>query len=140
MGHTVEGVLSLDDVDLSGRTVLYRVDVNSPLEPASGRILDDGRLRAILPTLQRLSKSKVVVLSHQSRPGKSDFTNTEAHCRILQEISGREIEFVEDICGEKAIQAIESMANGEVIFLDNVRTNEEEYGKKYDSNEDTESS
>ena len=84
MGHTVEGVLSLDDVDLSGRTVLYRVDVNSPLEPASGRILDDGRLRAILPTLQRLSKSKVVVLAHQSRPGKSDFTNTEAHCRILQ--------------------------------------------------------
>ena len=135
----MEGVLSLDDVDLSGRTVLYRVDVNSPLEPASGRILDDGRLRAILPTLQRLSKSKVVVLAHQSRPGKSDFTNTEAHCRILQEISGREIEFVEDICGEKAIQAIESMANGEVIFLDNVRTNEEEYGKKYESNEDTES-
>ena len=72
---TVEGVLTLDDVDLSGRTVLYRVDVNSPLEPSTGRLLDDGRLKAIIPTLDALSSSRVVILGHQSRPGKSDFTN-----------------------------------------------------------------
>ena len=135
----MEGVLSLDDVDLRGRTVLYRVDVNSPLEPASGRILDDGRFRAIAPTLQRLYGSRVVVLAHQSRPGKSDFTDTRAHCGILEGITGRQIKFVEDICGDKAISAIESMEDGEVIFLDNVRLNEEEYGTKYDSNEETES-
>lgn len=139
MGHDVEGVLSLDDVDLRGRTVLYRIDVNSPLEPASGRILDDGRFRAIVPTLQRLSGSRVVLLSHQSRPGKSDFTDTRAHCRLLEDITGRQIKFVEDVCGEEAISAIQSMEEGEVIFLDNVRSNEEEYGNKYHSNEETES-
>ena len=40
----MEGVLTLDDADLQGRTVLFRVDVNSPIEPSSGQILDDGRL------------------------------------------------------------------------------------------------
>ena len=46
----VEGVLTLEDVDLKGKTILYRVDVNSPLEPSTGRLLDDGRLRGVVPT------------------------------------------------------------------------------------------
>ena len=68
-------VLSLDDIRLSGKRVLYRVDINSPLHPETGAFLDDGRLRAILPTLADLSDSKVVILGHQSRPGRDDFTN-----------------------------------------------------------------
>ncbi|GIS48335.1 MAG: hypothetical protein Ct9H90mP21_2420 [Methanobacteriota archaeon] len=85
---TVEGVLTLDDVDLSGRTVLYRVDVNSPLEPSTGRLLDDGRLKAIIPTLDALSSSRVVIMGHQSRPGKSDFTNMQKHCDRLSKLFG----------------------------------------------------
>ena len=50
-------VLSLDDIRLSGKRVLYRVDINSPLHPETGAFLDDGRLRAILPTLADLSDS-----------------------------------------------------------------------------------
>ncbi len=138
MDPFVEGVLSLDDIDLRGRTVLYRVDVNSPLEPATGRLLDNGRFKAIVPTLNRLSESKVVILAHQSRPGKSDFTDTQSHCRALGEISGRHIRFVPDVCGDTAIEAIEAMSDGDIIFLDNVRGNEEEYGTKYASNIDTE--
>ena len=61
----VEGVLTLDNFDLQGRTVLFRVDVNSPVEPSSGELLDDGRLRAIVPTLHRIQSSKVVLLAHQ---------------------------------------------------------------------------
>ncbi|MAP85134.1 MAG: phosphoglycerate kinase [Euryarchaeota archaeon] len=135
---TVEGVLTLDDVDLSGRTVLYRVDVNSPLEPSTGRLLDDGRLKAIMPTLDALSSSRVVILGHQSRPGKSDFTSMERHCARLSELLGKQIRFVPDICEDVAVEAIESLRDGEMIFLDNVRMNEEEYGTKYDSNEQTE--
>ena len=135
----MEGVLSLDDVDLFGRTVLYRVDVNSPLEPSSGKLLDDGRLRAIVPSLSRLESSRVVILSHQSRPGKSDFTNTSRHCDRLSEILGKPIKFVPDVCGDVALQEIEKMSKGEIIFLDNVRSNDEEYGKMYESNKQTES-
>ena len=134
----MEGVLTLDDVDLQGRTVLYRVDVNSPLEPSTGHLLDDGRLRAIVPTLQRLSQSSVVLLSHQSRPGRSDFTDMSNHCERLSEILGRTIKFVPDVCGDEAIEEIANMSQGDIIFLDNVRGNDEEYGTKYDSNEKTE--
>ena len=134
----MEGVLTLEDVDLEGRTVLYRVDVNSPLEPSSGRLLDDGRLRGVVPTLQALEPSKVVILGHQSRPGKSDFTSMSKHCERLSNILERPIKFVPDVCGDKAIEEIEKMSDGEIIFLDNVRGNEEEYGVKYSSNKDTE--
>ncbi len=65
--------LTLDDADLIGKTVLVRVDVNSPLNPETNEFLDDSRLRAIMPTLRRLGSSKVVLLAHQSRPGKYDF-------------------------------------------------------------------
>ena len=132
-------VLSLDHVCLDNRTVLYRADVNSPLEPSTGNLLDDGRLRAIVPTLQEMKKSKVVILAHQSRPGKADFTNTSKHCNRLQKILGRKIDFVEDICGESAIYAINNMSDGDIVFLDNVRKDEQEYGVKYSSNEETES-
>ena len=58
----MKDVLSLDDIHLSGKRVLYRVDINSPLHPETGAFLDDGRLRAIIPTLADLSESKVVIL------------------------------------------------------------------------------
>ena len=76
-------ILTLDDVDLDGRTVLVRVDINSPLDPQSNIFLDDTRIRRILPTLNRLRKSKVIILAHQSRPGKYDFTSTLGHSREL---------------------------------------------------------
>ena len=69
-------VLTLDDVNVDGKTVLLRVDINSPLDPSTKAFLDDTRIRAILPTLQKLVKAKVILLAHQSRPGKDDFTST----------------------------------------------------------------
>ena len=120
----MEGVLTLEDVDLRGRTVLYRVDVNSPLEPSTGRLLDDGRLRGIIPTLKALESSRVVIIGHQSRPGKSDFTSMSKHCKKLSQLLGRPIKFVPDVCGGEAIDEIRNMSEGEVIFLDNVRKNE----------------
>jgi len=134
----VEGVLTLADVDLIGRTVLYRVDVNSPLETSSGRLLDDGRIRGIIPTLQILKSSRVAIIGHQSRPGKSDFTSTNKHCERLSQILGRPIKFIPDVCGVEAIEEIQKMSDGDVIFLDNVRKNDEEYGVKYSSNKETE--
>ena len=64
VGPTVTGVLSLDDVCLDGRTVLLRVDVNSPLNPETMEFMDDRRFTEFLSTLEDLSSSKVVLISH----------------------------------------------------------------------------
>ena len=119
-------VLSLDSVNVEGKTVLVRVDINSPLDPSTKEFLDDTRIRAIIPTLNRLSKSKTVLLAHQSRPGKYDFTSTLGHSRELGRVLGRNVKWVEDIHGQKAMEAIESLEDGEILILNNVRMDEEE--------------
>ena len=119
-------VLTLDEVNLDGRTVLVRVDINSPLDPVANVFLDDTRIRRIIPTLNRLSRSKVVLLAHQSRPGKKDFTSTLGHSRELGRLLGRNVKWVDDIYGKKALAAIEEMEDGDLLMLNNVRMDEEE--------------
>lgn len=130
LGPLVTGVLSLDDVSLDGKVVLLRVDVNSPMNPENMGFLDDRRFTEFLPTLDDLSSSKVVIISHQSRPGKLDFTSTEPHSKLLSRLTGRKVDFVPDVCGESAIQAIKSMEDGDVLFLNNVRMLDEENSMK----------
>ncbi len=125
-------VLTLDEVDLDGRIVLVRVDINSPLNPETNVFMDDTRMRRILPTLNRLSKSKVVLLAHQSRPGKKDFTSTLGHARELGRLLGRNVKWVDDIYGKKALTAIESLEDGEILMLNNVRMDDEENNTKGD--------
>ena len=125
-------VLSLDDVNTDGKTVLLRVDINSPLDPATKTFLDDTRIRAILPTLKRLAKARVILLAHQSRPGKDDFTSTLGHARELGRLLGRPVKWVNDIHGEKAMKAIEAMDPGDLLMLNNVRMDEEEATMKGD--------
>ncbi|MEM2674504.1 MAG: phosphoglycerate kinase, partial [Candidatus Hadarchaeales archaeon] len=62
---------TLDQVDVRGKTVLLRVDINSPLDPETGEILADTRMRECAPTILELSEkgAKVVILAHQGRPG-----------------------------------------------------------------------
>lgn len=125
-------VLSLDDVNVEGKTVLLRVDINSPLDPATKTFLDDTRIRAILPTLKRLSKAKVILLAHQSRPGRDDFTSTLGHARELGRLLGRPVKWVNDIHGPKAMEAIEAMESGQLLMLNNVRMDQEEATMKGD--------
>tara|TARA_A100001037_G_scaffold196942_1_gene176102 strand:+ start:66 stop:1328 length:1263 start_codon:yes stop_codon:yes gene_type:complete len=123
-------VLTLADAGLAGKRVLLRVDVNSPLDPVSKAFLDDSRLRGILPTLKRLASARVIILAHQSRPGKVDFTNMYAHSDLLSRLLGRPITFVPDVCGELAQDSIRNMRQGDMLFLDNVRGHEDEMGLK----------
>ena len=132
--------LTIDDYDLSGQNVILRIDINSSINPENGDLLDDTRIKRHSATVKELSDkyARVIVLAHQSRPGKSDFTDMSAHSKRLLSIIGREVKFVSDVCGKFAIQSIKDLSDGEILFLDNVRMNEDEYGKKYKSNEDTE--
>jgi phosphoglycerate kinase len=118
--------LTIDDVDVESKRVLVRADINSPMKPGTEEIMDDSRIVAILDTLKALERSKVAILSHQGRPGESDFTSMQPHARLLQKYLGARVKFIGDIIGPAAIDAIRKMKNGEVLLLDNVRLLSEE--------------
>jgi phosphoglycerate kinase len=113
--------LRIDSFDLENKTVFVRVDINIPLDPSTLQILDDARIRAIGPTLSDLRASKVVIGSHQSRPGRIDFTSLEPHARRLQRYCSQKVKFSEDIVGPSARQAIKQIQSGEILVLDNLR-------------------
>jgi phosphoglycerate kinase len=117
--------LTIDDIELKSKTVLCRLDLNSPMDP-NGIILDDSRIRSHIITLRELEDSKVVILSHQSRPGKSDFTTLEPHARQLSKLMKRKINHIDDIFGSHAIEAIKKMNKGDIILLENTRFYSEE--------------
>ena len=118
--------LTLDDVETAGRTIFLRVDINSPLDPVSKRILNDSRIKATVDTINDLCDARVVLGAHQSRPGKYDFTSLELHARVLQMYLNSRVRFVEDTVGEEAQRAMEGLGTGEVLVLDNLRMVEEE--------------
>ncbi len=117
---------TLDDVDTANKRVFLRVDINVPLDPTSQQILDDTRIRAISETLSQLDDAKVVLGSHQSRPGKDDFTSLEPHAEALAKYCNQRVRFVEDVLGPQARQRIASVQPGEILVLDNLRLCSEE--------------
>ena len=124
---------TMDSFDLAGKTVLVRVDINSPIDPIEGRILGDNRIRQHASTIQRLSGSKVIILAHQSRPGKADFTELDVHARRLSRIMRKPVSFVDDLFGSKARAAIGEMKPGDILMLQNVRFYSEEVAFKDDN-------
>jgi len=117
---------TMDDFDLAGRTVLLRVDINSPIDPATGALLNDARIREHLATIRDLRHAKVAILAHQSRPGKDDFTTLEVHAERISALLGRPVRYVSSLFGRPAIEAIESMHVGDVVVLENTRFYSEE--------------
>lgn len=126
---TAKDFLTIDDFDIVDRTILVRVDLNSPMSP-SGGILDDMRIKSHIPTLRDLEDAKVVLLAHQSRPGKNDFTTMQLHADVMSSSLGRKVTYIEDIFGTHARENIASMENGDVILLENVRFYSEETLKR----------
>lgn len=117
--------LTLDDVMLDNKRVLVRVDYNSPMDP-SGNILDDKRIKSHLETLRALENCRVVLMAHQSRAGKKDYTTLEAHARLASRLLRREVTYIDDIFGSHAREAIKSLMPGEVLLLENTRFYAEE--------------
>lgn len=118
--------LTLDDIVTKGRTVFVRVDINSPLDPSTKEIIDDTRIKMTDETLRSLSNAKVVLGSHQGRPGDEDFTSLEAHAKLLQKYVPQRVKFVEDTIGPEARNQINSLNVGEILVLDNLRLCSEE--------------
>ena len=125
--------LTFDDVDLKGKTVILRVDINSPIDPTSGDILGDTRIRTHLETIRNLKSSRTVILAHQSRPGKSDFTTLEKHAKYISGLLKRKVNYIDDLFSTRAQNAIKEMKNGDIILLENTRLFSEEIVLKDES-------
>ncbi|WP_089156141.1 phosphoglycerate kinase [Micromonospora sp. NBS 11-29] len=129
-------IRNLDDLlaeGVSGRRVLVRADLNVPLDKQTGDITDDGRIRAVLPTLSALVQAgaKVVVCSHLGRPkGAPDpqFSLRPVAGR-LGELLGAPVSFAEDTVGDSARSTVAGLADGQVALLENLRFNKGETSK-----------
>ena len=109
------------DVNLKGKKILIRADINSNIDTENNTIRESPRIQALGEALKEFADSAVVVMAHQSRPGSDDFTSLDLHANELKKYIDRPVKFVEDIFGDKAVQAIKDLSVGEILVLDNVR-------------------
>ncbi|MEU0932216.1 phosphoglycerate kinase [Embleya sp. NPDC005971] len=122
---------TIDDIEVSGRRVLVRADLNVPLD--GGRITDDGRIRASVPTIEALVArgAKVIVCSHLGRPEGAPeprFSLAPVAAR-LGELLGADVAFATDTVGDSARTTALGLADGEVALLENLRFNPGETAK-----------
>lgn len=118
----------VEEEELSGKKILVRLDLNSPIDPSTGRIMDDSRIRVHAETVRHLHKIGVamVLMSHQGRPGDRDFTDLSQHAELLKRYTGLEVRYIDDVVGPAALREIRELRTGEVLLLDNVRFLSEE--------------
>jgi phosphoglycerate kinase len=115
---------TLDDFgDIKGKRALVRVDLNVPM--ADGRVTDETRMRALLPTVLELADkgAKVLLLAHFGRPNGAKHSEMSVSMVLdaLQEVLGREIMFVPEIAGDVVAQSVGILADGDIALLENTR-------------------
>ena len=113
----------LPDAALTGRRVIVRVDYNVPIE--AGEVTDDSRIRATLPTLHYLLErgARLILLSHLGRP-RGEWNPKYSLAPVatrLRELVAAPVRFVEDVAGPDAHAAVDALADGEILVLENVR-------------------
>jgi len=126
-------VKGIDDLAVKGRRVLLRADLNVPLDltnPGSPTITDDGRIRASLPVIAKLSErgARLIILAHLGRPKGGDYAERAAGgpslrpvAERLGELLGRPVAFAADVVGEDASRVVSGLADSDVAVLENVR-------------------
>lgn len=115
------GILTLDDLDMAGKTVFVRVDMNCPIHPQRLNIIEHSRINEASVTVKDLASSKVVVASHQGRVGRYDYIDMEQHAKMLEKMLNKKVDYVEDIIGPEARKRISKMSDGDILMLDNLR-------------------
>jgi phosphoglycerate kinase len=120
--------LTVEDLDVEGRKVLMRVDFNVPLK--AGKVADDTRIRAALPTLQYIvgKGGRLILMSHLGRPeGKRVDDMSLLPCReVLEKLLGQKVFFAGDCVGQPAEAAAAKLKDGQVLLLENLRFHPEE--------------
>jgi len=122
-------IKTLEDFDVKGRTVLFRPDINSPIDVKTKKIVNTNRLEKAAPTLQALldGGAKVAIIAHQG--DTLDYQNLiplREHAQILSKYTGYDIMYIDDVCGPSAIEKIKDLKEGEAVILGNLRYLSEE--------------
>ena len=118
---------TLDDVDVKGKRVLLRVDLNVPME--NGRVTDTTRLERVAPTITEISDKggKVILLAHFGRPkGRDEKESLKPVAAELARVIKRPVAFATDCVGEPAQKAVGAMKDGDILCLENTRFHKEE--------------
>lgn len=118
------GYLTLDDFNYRGKTVLLRVDINSPIDPKTKKIANDNRIVQSLPTIRELVNkgAKIIIIAHQG--DTLDYQNLislREHAQKLSQKLGQEVQFIDDVAGPAAREKIKNLKEGEILLLDNLR-------------------
>lgn len=122
-----KSIRDLSEADLKGKKALVRVDFNVPLE--GGRITDDTRIRAALPTIRYLADkgAKVILVSHLGRPkGVTEELRLTPVSKRLSELLGKPVAQASDVIGDDAKAKVAALQDGDVLLLENVRFHKEE--------------
>ncbi len=123
------GIKTIDDFEVRNRTVLIRVDMNSPLKKDRSGFTDITRIEGCAPTIKELSDkgARLVVMTHQGSDVEyHNYYNTELHARELSRLIGKSVKYIDDVCGPTAREKIKNLKSGEILLLDNVRFMAEE--------------
>ncbi len=120
---------TLNDLDVAGKRVLVRVDLNVPMQ--DGKVSDATRIERLVPTITQLSKAgaRIVLLSHFGRPkGKpsAEFSLAPLVAPLSKALGGQRVAFSDDCIGEAAAKVVNALKNGEVALLENLRFHPEE--------------
>lgn len=119
---------TVTQIPVNNKTVLVRADYNVPLT-SKGKIADDFRIKASLPTLEYLLEhnAKVVIISHLGRPnGREGSLSLEPVAKRLEKLLGQPVQFVDDVKGDKVVQAVKKAPLKSVTLLENLRFYKEE--------------
>jgi phosphoglycerate kinase len=114
----------LSEFELRGKTVIFRPDINSPIDPKTKRIVNTNRIEKTVPTLLKLldGGAKVALIAHQG--DTLDYQNLiplAEHAQKLATLSGRSVGYVDDVCGPAAVAAVKALKAGEAVILGNLR-------------------
>jgi len=117
------------DVDVTGKRVLIRVDFNVPIDPETGAITDDTRIRAVLPTLSYLldRRARLILCSHLGHPkGKEQGLSLAPVAEHLSQFLNLSVKMAEDCTGPNVEEAAQSLTEGQVLLLENLRFHPQE--------------
>ncbi|MBI5366076.1 MAG: phosphoglycerate kinase [Planctomycetes bacterium] len=117
--------LTIHDMKVSGKRVLVRVDYNCPLDDA-GKVADDSRIRATLPTLRHIldNKGKIILMTHLGRPkGVDEKLRLDPIAQRLEQLIERPVKKLNDCVGPEVDKAVNKMKEGEILLLENLRFN-----------------
>jgi phosphoglycerate kinase len=114
----------IEDFELKGKTVLVRLDINSPIDPKTKKIVNDNRIRESVSTMKKLlaGGAKIAIIAHQG--DTLDYQNLipmAEHAEKLGALIGKKIDYIDDVCGPAAVEKVKALRPGEIVFLGNLR-------------------